>query len=268
MVSIHIDQRCYKLLNTHMRQHIADKLIGVHCTHGCNRTGLMICSYMVKSGKFTAETAIEGMLSGRAHYTLTRINTQCTPIAAFQSGRGHGIHRKNYIEAINNMSTTDMASTAVAPATIPRDITPIAWLNRQATSNDFSSDDLASSSSGPDTPSIGQPGDPLPLHWFFCQRTQRQTASLQVEPHHLIPDGNGAYFVRVISQGNVPQSNGSMSAEPSPGLLRHPPPNWLPNWANGVKRRSDGVGTASAPFDRSIKQSRTARGHGGKREGH
>lgn len=164
--------------------------------------------------------------------------------------------------------STKTAFDAVAPATIPRDITPVAWLNRQVGPDDFASDDLASISSGPDTPSIGQPGDPLPLHWIFCQRTQRQTASLHVEPHHLIPDGNGAYFVRVISQGNVPYSNGSMSSSPSPGMMRHPPPNWPRPPQHALKRRPDGAGTAPAPFDHSIKQSRTARGRGAKRGGH
>lgn len=40
-----------------------DKLIGVHCTHGCNRTGLMICTYLVSNSNFSAEKAIESKLN-------------------------------------------------------------------------------------------------------------------------------------------------------------------------------------------------------------
>lgn len=35
-----------------------DKLIGVHCTHGLNRTGYMVCRYMVETLGFTALEAI------------------------------------------------------------------------------------------------------------------------------------------------------------------------------------------------------------------
>ncbi|XP_057675121.1 RNA/RNP complex-1-interacting phosphatase isoform X2 [Corythoichthys intestinalis] len=52
-----------------------DKLIGVHCTHGLNRTGYMICRYLID---------MEGMDPGEA-------------IRRFNSCRGHNIERSNYL---------------------------------------------------------------------------------------------------------------------------------------------------------------------------
>jgi protein-tyrosine phosphatase len=39
----------------------ADLLIGVHCTHGLNRTGFVVCNYMVQEMGMTADDAIQGM---------------------------------------------------------------------------------------------------------------------------------------------------------------------------------------------------------------
>lgn len=40
--------------------HFSDKLIGVHCTHGVNRTGYMICRYMIERLDFSANGALLG----------------------------------------------------------------------------------------------------------------------------------------------------------------------------------------------------------------
>ncbi|XP_075766767.1 RNA/RNP complex-1-interacting phosphatase isoform X2 [Pelodiscus sinensis] len=53
-----------------------DKLIGVHCTHGLNRTGYLVCRYLID---------VEGMDPNVA-------------IELFNRSRGHSIERKNYIE--------------------------------------------------------------------------------------------------------------------------------------------------------------------------
>lgn len=42
---------------------VADCLIGVHCTHGVNRTGYFICKYMVSQLDMTAKDAVEGKTS-------------------------------------------------------------------------------------------------------------------------------------------------------------------------------------------------------------
>ncbi|XP_053205003.1 RNA/RNP complex-1-interacting phosphatase homolog [Panonychus citri] len=55
-----------------------NKLIGVHCTHGVNRTGYLICQYMMTRYRMSARTAI---------------NT-------FRVGRHHQIERQNYVNAL------------------------------------------------------------------------------------------------------------------------------------------------------------------------
>ncbi|NXB70027.1 DUS11 phosphatase, partial [Donacobius atricapilla] len=53
-----------------------DKLIGVHCTHGLNRTGYVVCRYLID---------VDGMEPNAA-------------IELFNKSRGHPIERTNYIE--------------------------------------------------------------------------------------------------------------------------------------------------------------------------
>ncbi|XP_026209421.1 RNA/RNP complex-1-interacting phosphatase [Anabas testudineus] len=53
-----------------------DKLIGVHCTHGLNRTGYLICRYLIDVDGMEPKEAVE----------------------LFNSSRGHAIERQNYLE--------------------------------------------------------------------------------------------------------------------------------------------------------------------------
>ncbi len=40
---------------------LIDLLVGVHCTHGLNRTGYLVCRYMIDKLDFEPEAAISGM---------------------------------------------------------------------------------------------------------------------------------------------------------------------------------------------------------------
>lgn len=53
-----------------------DKLIGVHCTHGLNRTGYLICRYLIDVDGMDPKEAVE----------------------LFNSSRGHAVERQNYLE--------------------------------------------------------------------------------------------------------------------------------------------------------------------------
>ncbi|XP_057177180.1 RNA/RNP complex-1-interacting phosphatase [Triplophysa rosa] len=53
-----------------------DKLIGVHCTHGLNRTGYLVCRYLID---------VDGMKPRKA-------------IDLFNESRGHSIERQNYLD--------------------------------------------------------------------------------------------------------------------------------------------------------------------------
>ncbi|XP_029693729.1 RNA/RNP complex-1-interacting phosphatase isoform X1 [Takifugu rubripes] len=56
-----------------------DRLIGVHCTHGLNRTGYLICRYLID---------VDGMEPREA-------------VKLFNSARGHNIERKNYLDDLH-----------------------------------------------------------------------------------------------------------------------------------------------------------------------
>ncbi len=53
-----------------------DKLIGVHCTHGLNRTGYLVCRYLIDVDGLDAPAALE----------------------LFNSCRGHRVERQNYLD--------------------------------------------------------------------------------------------------------------------------------------------------------------------------
>ncbi|XP_064165416.1 RNA/RNP complex-1-interacting phosphatase-like [Anguilla rostrata] len=57
-----------------------DKLIGVHCTHGLNRTGYLVCRYLID---------VEGM-------------DPAETIELFNRSRGHSIERENYLEDLKS----------------------------------------------------------------------------------------------------------------------------------------------------------------------
>ncbi|XP_077593461.1 RNA/RNP complex-1-interacting phosphatase [Stigmatopora nigra] len=62
-----------------------DKLIGVHCTHGLNRTGYMVCRYLID---------VDNMDPGEA-------------INLFNRCRGHDMERQNYINNLLEKSNDD-----------------------------------------------------------------------------------------------------------------------------------------------------------------
>jgi atypical dual specificity phosphatase len=66
-----------------------DRLIGVHCTHGLNRTGYLVCRYMINRMKFEPQTAID----------------------AFNVARGYSIERVNYLNDLLGFSDSSEQST-------------------------------------------------------------------------------------------------------------------------------------------------------------
>jgi len=54
------------------------QLVGVHCTHGCNRTGYMICSFLVEVAQMGVAAAI----------------------TTFKDARPPGIYKANYIQEL------------------------------------------------------------------------------------------------------------------------------------------------------------------------
>ena len=58
-----------------------DTLIGVHCTHGINRTGYLICRYLIEKLNWDPEKAIR----------------------EFGRCRGHAIERANYLQSLKSL---------------------------------------------------------------------------------------------------------------------------------------------------------------------
>ncbi|XP_027487703.1 RNA/RNP complex-1-interacting phosphatase-like isoform X1 [Corapipo altera] len=69
-----------------------DKLIGVHCTHGLNRTGYLVCRYLIDVEGMEPNTAIES----------PKVVAQTCPSPVFNKSRGHPIERTNYIQDLRN----------------------------------------------------------------------------------------------------------------------------------------------------------------------
>ncbi|XP_054612466.1 RNA/RNP complex-1-interacting phosphatase [Dunckerocampus dactyliophorus] len=81
-----------------------DKLIGVHCTHGLNRTGYMICRYLIDVDRMDPEEAVK----------------------LFNLSRGHAIERQNYINDLrrgrrrSNKGMSECALTFVRGTAVAR----------------------------------------------------------------------------------------------------------------------------------------------------
>jgi hypothetical protein len=64
------------------------RLVGVHCTHGLNRTGYMICRFLIEKLRWDPDHAI----------------------AAFDTARGHKQERENYLADLRRLSSTALLS--------------------------------------------------------------------------------------------------------------------------------------------------------------
>lgn len=73
----------------------SDKLIGVHCTHGLNRTGYLICKYLIEVDGLDAKEAIK----------------------KFEYYRGHKIERRRYINALLKNCVRGRLSHLAVPLT-------------------------------------------------------------------------------------------------------------------------------------------------------
>lgn len=64
------------------------EIIGVHCTHGFNRTGFLICSYLVEKLDFSLDMAV----------------------ALFTQARPPGIYKQDYLDKLYDMYVKDEES--------------------------------------------------------------------------------------------------------------------------------------------------------------
>lgn len=62
-----IVEQFFELVDNYISENPDDSLIGVHCTHGLNRTGYLICRYLIDRMGWTAAKAISQFEYNRGH---------------------------------------------------------------------------------------------------------------------------------------------------------------------------------------------------------
>lgn len=73
-----------------------ERLIGVHCTHGLNRTGYLVCRYMIDRMQFKPQDAIDTFNAARGHciererYLADLLGSEEKPADTAQCPRLHG----------------------------------------------------------------------------------------------------------------------------------------------------------------------------------
>ncbi|CAG0896499.1 unnamed protein product [Cyprideis torosa] len=72
----------FRIIDEHIDEFGEDSQIGIHCTHGVNRTGFMVCRYMIERNRVNASDAIK----------------------AFNAARGHALEREYYLKRLQDVS--------------------------------------------------------------------------------------------------------------------------------------------------------------------
>ncbi|CAH0773905.1 unnamed protein product [Bemisia tabaci] len=60
------DKFC-SIIDDFLKENDSDKLVGVHCTHGLNRTGYLVCRYLMTRLNMTPDDAIKAFEDARGH---------------------------------------------------------------------------------------------------------------------------------------------------------------------------------------------------------
>ncbi|XP_071861040.1 RNA/RNP complex-1-interacting phosphatase isoform X2 [Bombus fervidus] len=79
--SMDLVNKFFKTMDDFMSACGEDDIVGVHCTHGVNRSGYLICRYLVQQLGWEVDTCLK----------------------AFEEARGYQIERKNYINALQRI---------------------------------------------------------------------------------------------------------------------------------------------------------------------
>ncbi|KAK6185764.1 hypothetical protein SNE40_007924 [Patella caerulea] len=89
--SIDVREKFKQVVNDFLSSNSENELlIGVHCTHGLNRTGYLVCRYMIDHLSFAPDVAIK----------------------AFNTARGHDIERENYLKDLRSDGSVSHAENS------------------------------------------------------------------------------------------------------------------------------------------------------------
>ncbi|XP_055316595.1 mRNA-capping enzyme [Sitodiplosis mosellana] len=149
-----------------------DKLIGVHCTHGLNRSGFMICRYMIEE-----------------------MNTPpIDAITAFEEARSHQMERENYLEKLRNLTAKDGNEEKIPK--LPSLAIDTETDKGTQTLRGFWIDEHSIPTSNRSMPSPQTPLDAFNQ----IQKQVNLIGCVNVQRNDLIPDGRGGYFVHINSK--------------------------------------------------------------------
>ena len=79
-------------------------MIGVHCTHGLNRTGYLICRFLIEEQGWTAKRALECIFEQFYLFIIKFF------FGGFAEARGYPIERENYIQTLYQIENRIMAA--------------------------------------------------------------------------------------------------------------------------------------------------------------
>uniref|UniRef100_A0A0K0DUF2 TYR_PHOSPHATASE_2 domain-containing protein n=1 Tax=Strongyloides stercoralis TaxID=6248 RepID=A0A0K0DUF2_STRER len=96
-----------------------EKIIGVHCTHGLNRTGYMICRYMTDVLGISAKNATEAFERARG-YPMVRVQYKEHLYFLEEERNNLGNHR-NIVEMIEDDSDNGECSKKLGSLTLSKD---------------------------------------------------------------------------------------------------------------------------------------------------
>lgn len=123
------------MVENFVRQH-PNEIIGVHCTHGFNRTGFLICAYLVEKLDFSIDMAVA-------------LFAQCRPPGIYKQDYVNELFRR-YADAFNSEAPV-VAPTPTWEEEDQAEFTPQASYSHAGTSNlddDFSDDDFFDDKNG------------------------------------------------------------------------------------------------------------------------
>ncbi|XP_043492444.1 RNA/RNP complex-1-interacting phosphatase-like [Polistes fuscatus] len=94
---LHCVIKFFETMDNFMAAAEEDDVIGVHCTHGINRTGYLICRYLIEKRGWESQDSLQ----------------------AFEEARGYPIYRDEYIAALKKVSLGETKDTNKAGLTRP-----------------------------------------------------------------------------------------------------------------------------------------------------
>lgn len=82
-----------------------DLLIGVHCSDGINRSGYLVCCYLICKLGWSSHDALNGLLEYFLDCSL--------PFLAFENARRSPIQRGSYIQSLHKTDSDRRASSTL-----------------------------------------------------------------------------------------------------------------------------------------------------------